>query len=420
MSGLVSYGGDPAIIASIDEIERSRSTLELVQQRLLKEFELLDFLVDPIARAALALHAPVLLARLEKLKWAAGVASDSYLSTEARITKQLDWVTSAVAKHPWLLDALPKQVRAALPAVLVAGSAAATLVDGKAARVIARETLNMWPAVATGRKSSGEDSVAAAGMAAVLLGAVSRAGRSGAEVETVGALGMRAAPTSIGAIAERVATTHVAEKPTVVIERYTDGKRSVFVAYLPGMRSLEVGAGGEPFDLGASVQQLADPETAGSQAAVEEALRAAGVKPTDELVVAGYSQGGMVAGALASGAGGFNVSAIVTLGAPIAQLELPPDTAVMAIEHSNDVIPALSGAINPLTENWVTVGREIDLHPGQSALTAHELESYVETSKLIDEDDAVGVTRIRETVLKKFEGLRLVETQTFELKPIDG
>ena len=420
MSGLVSYGGDPAIIASIDEIERSRSTLELVQQRLLKEFELLDFLVDPVARAALALHAPVLLARLEKLKWAAGVASDSYLSTEARITKQLDWVTSAVAKHPWLLNILPNQVRAALPAVLLAGSAAATLVEGKAARLIARETLNMWPAIAAGQKSSGQDSVAAANMAAVGLGVINRSGRAGAEVETVGALGMRAAPTGIGAIAERVAATHVAERPTVVVERYTDGKRSVFVAYLPGMRTLEVGAGSEPFDLAASVQQLADPEAAGSQAAVEEALRAAGVKPTDELVVAGYSQGGMVAGALASGMGGFNVSAIVTLGAPIAQLDLPSDTAVMAIEHSNDVIPALSGAINPLTENWVTVGREIDLHLGQSALTAHELDAYIETSKLIDEDDAVGVTRIRETVLKKFEGLRLVETQTFELKPIDG
>jgi hypothetical protein len=420
VSGLVSYGGDPAIIASIDEIERSRSTLELVQQRLLKEFELLDFLVDPVARAALALHAPVLLARLEKLKWAAGVASDAYLSAEARITKQLDWVTSAVAKHPWLLNVLPNQVRAALPVVLLAGSAAATLVDGKAARLIARETLNMWPALAAGQKSSGQDSVAAANMAAVGLGFVSRGGRAGAEVETVGALGMRAAPNSIGAIAERVAATHVAEKPTVVIERYSDGERSFFVAYLPGMRSLEVGAGIEPFDLAASVQQLADPEAAGSQAAVEEALRAAGVKPTDELVVAGYSQGGMVAGALASGTGGFNVSAIVTLGAPIAQLELPADTAVMAIEHSNDVIPALSGAINPLTENWVTVGREIDLNFGQSALTAHELDAYVETSKLIDQDDSVGVTRIRETVLKKFEGLRLVETQTFELKPIDG
>lgn len=420
MSGLVSYGGDPTIIASIDEIERSRSTLELVQQRLLKEFELLDFLVDPVARAALALHAPVLLARLEKLKWAAGVASDAYLGAEARITKQLDWVTSAVAKHPWLLNVLPNQVRSALPVVLLAGSAAATMVDGKAARLITRETLNMWPALATGQKSSGQDSVAAANMAAVGLGVITRSGRVGAEVETVGALGMRAAPTSIGAIAERVAATHVADKPTVVIERYTDGKRSVFVAYLPGMRSLEVGAGSEPFDLAAGVQQLADPEAAGSQAAVEEALRAAGVKPTDELVVAGYSQGGMVAGALASGTGGFNVSAIVTLGAPIAQLELPSETAVMAIEHSNDVIPALSGAINPLTENWVTVGREIDLHLGQSALTAHELDAYVETSKLIDEDYSVGVTRIRETVLKKFEGLRLVETQTFELKPIDG
>ncbi len=420
MSGLVSYGGDPAIIASIDEIERSRSTLELVQQRLLKEFELLDFLVDPIARAALALHAPVLLARLEKLKWAAGVASDSYLSAEARITKQLDWVTSAVAKHPWLLNVLPNQVRVALPAVLVAGSVAATLVDGKAARVIARETLNMWPALTAGQKSSGQDSVAAANMTAVALGAVARGGRGGAEVETVGALAMRAAPTGIGAIAQRLAETHVTEKPTVVIERYTDGQRSVFVAYLPGMRNLEVGAGSEPFDLAASVQQLADPDSATSQKAVEEALRAAGVKPNDELVVAGYSQGGMVAGGLAAGSSEFNVTAIVTLGAPIAQLDLPAETAVMAIEHSNDVIPALSGAINPVTENWVTVGREIDLHPGQSALTAHELDRYVETSKLVDEDDSIGVTRIRETVLKKFEGLRLVETQTFELKPIDG
>lgn len=420
MSGLVSYGGDPAIIASIDEIERSRSTLELVQQRLLKEFELLDFLVDPIARAALALHAPVLLARLEKLKWAAGVASDSYLSTEARITKQLDWVTSAVAKHPWLLNVLPNQVRVALPAVLVAGSVAATLVDGKAARVIARETLNMWPALTAGQKSSGQDSIAAANMAAVALGAVARGGRGGAEVEALGAFAMRAAPTGIGAIAQRLAETHVTEEPTVVIERYTDGQRSVFVAYLPGMRNLEVGTGSEPFDLAASVQQLADPDSATSQKAVEEALRAAGVKPNDELVVAGYSQGGMVAGGLAAGSGEFNVTAIVTLGAPIAQLDLPTETAVMAIEHSNDVIPALSGAINPVTENWVTVGREIDLHPGQSALTAHELDRYVETSKLVDEDDSVGVTRIRETVLKKFEGLRLVETQTFELKPIGG
>jgi hypothetical protein len=169
VSGLVSYGGDPAIVASIEEIERSRSTLELVQQRLLKEFELLDFLVDPIARAALALHAPVLLARLEKLKWAAGVASDSYLSAEARITKQLDWVTSAVAKHPWLLNVLPKQARAALPVALLAGSAATTLIDGKAARVLgvnpsapattkARKARRRWDCAKAARASTTCDS----------------------------------------------------------------------------------------------------------------------------------------------------------------------------------------------------------------------------------------------------------------------
>jgi hypothetical protein len=128
----------------------------------------------------------------------------------------------------------------------------------------------------------------------------------------------------------------------------------------------------------------------------------------------------MIAGALASGSGDYNVSAVITLGSPIAQLNMPADTAVLAIEHTNDVVPALSGAINPLTENWVTVGREIDLQLGESALTAHELDAYLETSELVDRDDAVGVVRIREQVLKKFEGLRLVETQTFELQEVDG
>lgn len=416
----MSYGGDPAIIASIDEIERSRSTLGFVQQRLLKEFELADFLVDPIARAALAMHAPLLLARLEKLKWAAGVAGDSYLSAEARITKRLDWVTSTVAKHPWVLNILPQGVRSQLPTVLVAASVLAVGVDGKAARVVARETLNLLPALTTGKATSGADATESARLAAKALGVVGADGRSSARVDQVGSLGMRVAPTSIASIAQRVASTHSAAEPTVVIERYTDGKRSVFVAYLPGMRTLAPEGGAEPFDLSSGVQQLADPDQASGQQAVEAALKSAGVKAGDELIVAGYSQGGMIAGALASGSGDYNVSAVITLGSPIAQLNMPADTAVLAIEHTNDVVPALSGAINPLTENWVTVGREIDLQLGESALTAHELDAYLETSELVDRDDAVGVVRIREQVLKKFEGLRLVETQTFELQEVDG
>ena len=418
MSGLVSFGGDPVVVASIDEIERSRSTLGAVQQRLLQEFELADFLVDPLARAALATHTPLLLARLEKLKWAAGAASSAYLSTEARITKQLDWVTSAIAQHPWLLNLLPRAVSARLPEGLAATALATVFVDGKLSRVVTRESLNMLPALTTGQASSGRDSVAAAQLLVKAGSVLNIDGKSKVRVDSVATLLPRPAPKSVGDLASRIAETNSSKRPSVVVEKYTDGKKNLYVAYLPGMRSLGVVGGHEPFDLAASVQQLADPEQASSQLAVEKALAAAGVTKSDELILAGYSQGGMVAASLATNQTDYQVSTIVTLGSPIAQLELPKHVSVMAVEHTNDVIPALSGSINPLTENWLTVGREIDLGLGESALTAHEIEHYLETANLIDQDDSVGVARIREATLKKFEGLRLVETQTFELKEV--
>lgn len=410
---LVSYGGDPRVVASRAEIERGRNVLQLVQQRLVGELELQDFLVDPLQRALLAFHAPGLLLKVERMQWACAAAADAYLSTEARITNRVHWVTEQLAQHPLLLSLLPAQVRSRIPVVLIASVVAGSFFNGKATRILARETVDVYPALVGMRASSGEDGRAGANKLLKQIGPLAALGAQNPAVQDVGARGMRAAPTGIGQIAQRVAQTHVAAEPQVTIERYTDGRRTLLMVYVPGMRTLNPLDQSDPFGVAGSVHELADAKHASCQLAVENALERAGVRPTDQIVVAGYSQGGMVAAELAANRPD-QVVGVITLGSPIAQVDLPAGIPVLAIEHTNDVVPALAGKVNPITENLVTVGREIPSSHGSDALAAHDLKAYQHTAELVDQDHGVGVVRVRELVMSRFEGLRLVETQTFD------
>ena len=409
---LVSYGGDPRIVATRSEIERGRGTLQLAQDRLRAEFELTDFLIDPVQRGLLALHAPGILFRIEKLQWACAAAAEAYLSVEARVTNRIHWVTQFVAQHPLLMALIPIGVRARIPLALMGAIAATQFIDGKTSRVLARETIDAYSSLTGGRASSGDDARAGAQQMINQAGLLGVLGANAPALAGVGATPMRAAPNSVAQITSRLAQTHRAEKPTVVIERYTDGKRKLFMVYLPGMRSKNPFNIAEPFNLAASVHELADSDHAACQLAVRDALQSAGVGKGDAVVVAGYSQGGLVAAELAA-AGHNNVVGVITVGAPVGHVAIPEGIPVMSIEHANDVVPALAGKINPLTENWVTVGREVEVKAGQTALVAHELSSYQKTAGMIDESASAGVARIRDELLDKFEGLRLVETQTF-------
>ena len=409
---LVSYGGDPRIVATRSEIERGRGTLQLAQDRLRAEFELTDFLIDPVQRGLLALHAPGILFRIEKLQWACAAAAEAYLSVEARVTNRIHWVTQFVAQHPLLMALIPIGVRARIPLALMGAIAATQFIDGKTSRVLARETIDAYSSLTGGRASSGDDARAGAQQMINQAGLLGVLGANAPALAGVGATPMRAAPNSVAQITSRLAQTHQAEKPTVVIERYSDGKRKLFMVYLPGMRSKNPFNIAEPFNLAASVHELADSDHAACQLAVRDALQSAGVGKGDAVVVAGYSQGGLAAAELAA-AGHNNVVGVITVGAPVGHVAIPEGIPVMSIEHANDVVPALAGKINPLTENWVTVGREVEVKVGQTALVAHELSSYQKTSGMIDESASAGVARIRDELLGKFEGLQLVETQTF-------
>jgi len=410
---LVSYGGDPRIVATHSEIERGRGTLQVAQNRMRAEFELTDFLIDPVQRALLALHAPSILLRIEKLQWACAAAAESYLSVEARVTNRIHWITQFIAQHPMLMALIPLGLGSRIPLALMGAVAATQFTDGKVSRILARETMGAYAGFTGGRASSGDDARAGAQEMINRAGIFGVLGSKAPALAGVGATPMRAAPNSMAQLTSRLAQTHSLEKPTVVIERYSDGKRKLFMVYLPGMRSKNPFDIAEPFNVSASVHALADAGHSACLLAAKSALESAGVGKGDALVIAGYSQGGLVAAELAAD-GRNNVVGVVTAGAPVGHVAIPEHIPVMSLEHANDVVPAFAGKLNPLAENWVTVGREVEVKAGQTALVSHEIAEYQKTAGLIDESSSIGVSRIRDQLLAKFEGLRLVETQTFE------
>jgi hypothetical protein len=90
------------------------------------------------------------------------------------------------------------------------------------------------------------------------------------------------------------------------------------------------------------------------------AMRRAGVRRDDAVMLVGHSEGGMVAVTVARDAmrsGEFTITHVVTAGAPIARTvaELPGSVEVLALENGRDVVPHLDGARNPDRTNVTTV-----------------------------------------------------------------
>ncbi|PZS17226.1 MAG: hypothetical protein DLM57_08880 [Pseudonocardiales bacterium] len=93
---------------------------------------------------------------------------------------------------------------------------------------------------------------------------------------------------------------------------------------------------------------------------VLQAMQRAGVQPTDDIMLVGHSEGGMVAvqTALACASSGrFRVTHVVTAGAPVGLTlsKLPGSVRVLALENHNDLVPHLDGRANPDRVNVTTV-----------------------------------------------------------------
>lgn len=206
-------------------------------------------------------------------------------------------------------------------------------------------------------------------------------------VERVSSAPLTAAPTGV-----RERLDRIPEVDQVRIEKYeADGMPPRYVVYIGPTETFSPFAGDEPWDLTSNVHGVAG-LSPGSLRAVELAMTEAGITATDEVMVTGFSQGGLLATMVAASED-WNVVAAETHAAPAGNISLPDGLNGLAIRHTDDFIPALAG---PQTDSsLVQVEREAFAGdapiPTDQAAPAHQRVAYERTASAIDTAESAVV-----------------------------
>lgn len=159
-------------------------------------------------------------------------------------------------------------------------------------------------------------------------------------------------------------------------------------------------AGANPNDLTSDIHAMADNATA-LKGAVLAAMEGSHIPRGAEVMLQGFSLGGITAGLMASDPHlGYNVTHLVTGGSPIARFDIPESVNVLAFEFDGDPIARLDGRDNPDQANWTTVSGDAQRVTGQTVdpgmAGAHSADNYraMAEKALADGSPSVG----------KFEG----------------
>jgi hypothetical protein len=221
------------------------------------------------------------------------------------------------------------------------------------------------------------------------------AGATGGEATADSVLAAPTPPAGFADLAVRIPTPE--DGGQVRIERYGDAEHPRWVVYIGGTVDWNLADSGEPWDMTSNVTAVADQE-AGSYRAVVQALQAAGMAPGDPVVPVAHSQGGLLANQLVS-RGDINAVGLVTFGAPETGLPLPNGLPAIAIEHDDDIVPALGQTAGDDPRLYVRTelfaGRPV---PADAVLPAHQLDGYRETAGLLDSSAEPRLVDFRSTL----------------------
>ena len=179
----------------------------------------------------------------------------------------------------------------------------------------------------------------------------------------------------------------------VRIDALESNGRTRYVVYVSGTRDFSPVATTQPWDLTSGFTSLRGEQQSACERAVRAAMAEAGIDANDDVTLVGHSLGGVVAMRIAE-SGDFAVSDVVTAGAPIHPMTLGSSTRVTAIEHTDDLVPAVSGAALATT---AVVVRSRFAHTQTSTWDAHALTAYRATAREIDasRDPALADRRAR-------------------------
>jgi pimeloyl-ACP methyl ester carboxylesterase len=183
------------------------------------------------------------------------------------------------------------------------------------------------------------------------------------------------APGSLQQISSRLLALSEMQQPIVRIEKYpSTGASSRFIVYIPGTENLGL-PNSNPLDMRSNLQLMAGGTSASSRA-TEMAIRRAGAKPGDQVMLVGYSQGGMVAVQLGKQSKAaqldYEVSQVVTFGSPVGSNPAGALPNVLSVENKADFVPHLDAMSNQNSPNWLTLEGKVAIDP----LRNHQMESY--------------------------------------------
>ena len=139
------------------------------------------------------------------------------------------------------------------------------------------------------------------------------------------------------------------EAGVISIQRveHADGRVS-WVVYVPGTTDWTVGDG-EPQDLLTNLEGVGGTPTA-MESAVVTAMRQAGIQSGDEVALYGHSQGGITVSNVAADPSiqdRYNITTVLTAGAPTAGADIPNDVHALHVENTGDAVPGLDAAPTP-------------------------------------------------------------------------
>lgn len=177
----------------------------------------------------------------------------------------------------------------------------------------------------------------------------------------------------------------IPEGDQVRIERYdATGMPPRYVVYVGPTETFSPLADDEPWDLTSNVHGVGGAD-AGSLRAVELAMEDANIQPGDEVVLTGFSQGGLIA-TMVAGSGRWNVVGLETHAAPAGHIPLPDGMAGLAIRHTDDLVPAMGGPQrdHSLVQVERQAFRDGMVIPDVQAAPAHQRTSYERTADAVD------------------------------------
>ncbi|WP_156164997.1 hypothetical protein [Demequina silvatica] len=199
------------------------------------------------------------------------------------------------------------------------------------------------------------------------------------------------APDSVAQVMGRLAWLQAEGGGRVAIETVRGPTGTRHLVYVPGTEDWWV-TSGNPADMKSNLTSVLGAWSDAARA-VTDAIVAHGIRPEDQVLLAGHSQGGMVAtvvaGALAQRFGDVRV---VTAGSPTGRIALPATVPALHLENTRDLVPGLDGRANPDRANRVTVSHDrrrseqADAPDGSRTVAqAHGIDGYAATARLVDE-----------------------------------